>query len=124
MHRPRGGAGAPPRDIYEFSLDGEEAQVYLKGKTMEGGSPLSEYIHNEHRHGGLYSLPPLEGSDNPDLTAPQKKKRKRCGVCNPCLRKENCGTCSNCENRKVGHQICKLRKCEFLKKKSNKGEVS
>ena len=47
-----------------------------------------------------------------------RKKRKRCGVCEPCLRKENCGECSHCKNRKTGHQICKLRKCSELKKKS------
>ncbi|XP_060712619.1 methylcytosine dioxygenase TET3 isoform X1 [Hemiscyllium ocellatum] len=52
-----------------------------------------------------------------DIPAYQKKKRKRCGVCDPCMRKDNCGECSNCKNRKTGHQICKQRKCEELKKK-------
>uniref|UniRef100_A0A8C6VHQ6 CXXC-type zinc finger protein 4 n=1 Tax=Naja naja TaxID=35670 RepID=A0A8C6VHQ6_NAJNA len=46
-----------------------------------------------------------------------KKKRKRCGVCVPCKRLINCGVCSSCRNRKTGHQICKFRKCEELKKK-------
>jgi len=46
-----------------------------------------------------------------------KKKRKRCGVCPPCLRRLNCGECRSCKNRRTGHQICKLRKCEELKKK-------
>nr|XP_015202470.1 PREDICTED: methylcytosine dioxygenase TET1 isoform X1 [Lepisosteus oculatus]XP_015202471.1 PREDICTED: methylcytosine dioxygenase TET1 isoform X1 [Lepisosteus oculatus] len=46
-----------------------------------------------------------------------KKKRRRCGVCEPCLRKINCGECSCCRNRKTGHQICKLRKCMELRKK-------
>ncbi|KAG2463115.1 CXXC5 protein, partial [Polypterus senegalus] len=46
-----------------------------------------------------------------------KKKRRRCGACEPCLRKVNCGECSCCRNRKTGHQICKLRKCNELKKK-------
>ncbi|XP_066488719.1 CXXC-type zinc finger protein 4 [Tiliqua scincoides] len=49
--------------------------------------------------------------------APAKKKRKRCGVCVPCKRLINCGVCSSCRNRKTGHQICKFRKCEELKKK-------
>uniref|UniRef100_A0A4W3GXE8 CXXC-type domain-containing protein n=1 Tax=Callorhinchus milii TaxID=7868 RepID=A0A4W3GXE8_CALMI len=48
----------------------------------------------------------------------QKKKRRRCGECVPCTRRENCGKCSNCRNRKTGHQICKQRKCEVLKTKS------
>ncbi|XP_078659931.1 methylcytosine dioxygenase TET3-like isoform X1 [Branchiostoma floridae x Branchiostoma belcheri] len=53
---------------------------------------------------------------SPILSAP-RKKRKRCGECEPCTRKENCGECSSCKNRKTGHQICKLRKCTELKKK-------
>ncbi|TNN61937.1 CXXC-type zinc finger protein 4 [Liparis tanakae] len=40
---------------------------------------------------------------------PAKKKRKR--------RLINCGVCSSCRNRKTGHQICKFRKCDELKKK-------
>nr|XP_046172598.1 CXXC-type zinc finger protein 5 isoform X1 [Oncorhynchus gorbuscha]XP_046172599.1 CXXC-type zinc finger protein 5 isoform X1 [Oncorhynchus gorbuscha]XP_046172600.1 CXXC-type zinc finger protein 5 isoform X1 [Oncorhynchus gorbuscha]XP_046172601.1 CXXC-type zinc finger protein 5 isoform X1 [Oncorhynchus gorbuscha]XP_046172602.1 CXXC-type zinc finger protein 5 isoform X1 [Oncorhynchus gorbuscha]XP_046172603.1 CXXC-type zinc finger protein 5 isoform X1 [Oncorhynchus gorbuscha] len=46
-----------------------------------------------------------------------KKKRKRCGMCQPCRRRINCETCSSCRNRKTGHQICKFRKCDELKKK-------
>ncbi|KAF7697203.1 CXXC-type zinc finger protein 5 isoform X1 [Silurus meridionalis] len=46
-----------------------------------------------------------------------KKKRKRCGMCAPCRRRINCEQCSSCRNRKTGHQICKFRKCEELKKK-------
>lgn len=47
----------------------------------------------------------------------ERKKRRRCGACVPCLRKINCGQCSCCLNRKTGHQICKLRKCMELKKR-------
>ncbi|KAM6184832.1 methylcytosine dioxygenase TET1 [Rhynchocyon petersi] len=47
----------------------------------------------------------------------EKKKRKRCGLCGPCLEKTNCGECTYCQNRKNSHQICKKRKCEELKKK-------
>ncbi|XP_028298254.1 CXXC-type zinc finger protein 5 isoform X2 [Gouania willdenowi] len=50
-----------------------------------------------------------------------KRKRKRCGVCGPCRRLINCGVCSSCRNRKTGHQICKFRKCEELKKKPGGG---
>ncbi|KAI9542342.1 hypothetical protein NQZ68_020689 [Dissostichus eleginoides] len=46
-----------------------------------------------------------------------KKKRKRCGMCQPCRRRINCDQCSSCRNRKTGHQICKFRKCDELKKK-------
>ncbi|KAL0964599.1 hypothetical protein UPYG_G00326270 [Umbra pygmaea] len=47
----------------------------------------------------------------------ERKKRSRCGACEPCLRKINCGQCSCCLNRRTGHQICKLRKCMELRKR-------
>ncbi|XP_069473748.1 methylcytosine dioxygenase TET3 isoform X2 [Ambystoma mexicanum] len=53
-----------------------------------------------------------------ESSAQIRKKRKRCGLCAPCMRKEACGKCYNCVNRRTSHQICKLRKCEQLKKKS------
>ena len=53
-----------------------------------------------------------------------RKKRRRCGGCEPCLRKVNCGECSNCVNRKTGHQICKFRKCIELKKVRNKRAIA
>lgn len=70
----------------------------------------------------------LPGSWGPDgagslfWTAPkpqkrERKKRSRCGTCEPCLRKTSCGQCSCCLNRRTGHQICKLRKCVELKRR-------
>nr|XP_045370756.1 methylcytosine dioxygenase TET3-like [Camelus bactrianus] len=60
---------------------------------------------------------PMAGSE-PQLrgSGDARKKRKRCGTCEPCRRLENCGACTSCTNRRT-HQICKLRKCEVLKKK-------
>uniref|UniRef100_A0A8C6WE43 Methylcytosine dioxygenase TET n=1 Tax=Neogobius melanostomus TaxID=47308 RepID=A0A8C6WE43_9GOBI len=55
--------------------------------------------------------------------APQRKERKkrsRCGTCEPCRRKVNCGRCSCCLNRRTGHQICTLRKCAELRKRRSK----
>lgn len=49
------------------------------------------------------------------LEKKERKKRRQCGECVPCLRKANCGQCSCCLNQKTGHQICKLRKCVTLK---------
>ncbi|XP_065106943.1 methylcytosine dioxygenase TET3 isoform X1 [Paramisgurnus dabryanus] len=119
MHKLRGGPGPPVHDIYEFSLDEEDPKVYLGARSARVVSPAADYIRSEHEQAGLYSLPHMEGED----LVPQKKKRKRCGVCGPCTRKENCGTCANCLNRKIGHQICKLRKCDELKRRKNQWEV-
>ncbi|KAK3553789.1 hypothetical protein QTP70_012162 [Hemibagrus guttatus] len=65
--------------------------------------------HNNNHSNHIFS--PASGGNA------AKKKRKRCGVCAPCRRLINCGVCSSCRNRKTGHQICKFRKCEELKKK-------
>ncbi|XP_035507022.2 CXXC-type zinc finger protein 5-like [Scophthalmus maximus] len=59
----------------------------------------------------------LSSSASSSSGAVAKRKRKRCGVCGPCRRLINCGVCSSCRNRKTGHQICKFRKCDELKKK-------
>ncbi|XP_061566386.1 CXXC-type zinc finger protein 5-like [Cololabis saira] len=71
----------------------------------------------------LSSLSSLSSSSSSSSagTAAAKRKRKRCGVCGPCRRLINCGVCSSCRNRKTGHQICKFRKCEELKKKPGGG---
>ncbi|XP_035519804.1 methylcytosine dioxygenase TET3 [Morone saxatilis] len=49
----------------------------------------------------------------------ERKKRSRCGTCEPCLRKISCGQCSCCLNRRTGHQICKLRKCVELRRRAS-----
>lgn len=141
MNRSRGGGPGPaPQDIYDFSMDEDDAKVLLRGRAMGGGvvSPLAEYIQSEHQNGGFFPMamaPPPEAQDSSvrgggggggggGAAAPQRKKRRRCGVCGPCMRQENCGTCNSCINRKIGHQICKLRKCDQLKKKASSWEVS
>lgn len=63
----------------------------------------------------------LSSSSSSSSGTVAKRKRKRCGVCGPCRRLINCGVCSSCRNRKTGHQICKFRKCEELKKKPGGG---
>ena len=54
-----------------------------------------------------------------DPDKPVKKKRKRCGECTGCQRKDNCGECAPCRNDK-SHQICKMRRCERLTEKKPK----
>lgn len=60
------------------------------------------------------STPPPPKPQPPQV---ERRKRKACGVCEPCQQKVNCGECTYCKNRKNSHQICKKRKCEVLKKK-------
>lgn len=123
MPRPKAGPGPPPEDIFEFSLDADEAQsLHLYRKSLEKTSPLSKYIESEHQQAGLFTLSPSDASL--DAAVDQKKRRRKCGTCTPCLRRENCGSCANCLNRKTGKQICKLRKCEQLKRRRTEWEVS
>ncbi|KAM8974308.1 methylcytosine dioxygenase TET3 isoform 1-T1 [Pelodytes ibericus] len=84
--------------IYDFCDDGEALGRY-RGPELSGEKGIDV---------GDRAMETLEQT---------RKKRKRCGVCVPCLRKEPCGACYNCVNRSTSHQICKMRKCEELKKK-------
>ncbi|XP_014246962.1 DNA N6-methyl adenine demethylase isoform X2 [Cimex lectularius] len=71
---------------------------------------------------------PLACHQNPNMQSeddihelsdkPVKKKRKRCGECIGCQRKDNCGDCAPCRNDK-SHQICKMRRCEKLTEKKH-----
>ncbi|XP_076854049.1 methylcytosine dioxygenase TET3 isoform X2 [Brachyhypopomus gauderio] len=117
MHNPRAASAPPTPDIYDFSQDEEDGKVFLGARAATAVSPLMKYIQTEHQHAGLYALPHPDCGELPGPAALSRKKRRRCGVCAPCRRTENCGNCSNCLNRKIGHQICKLRKCDELKKK-------
>ncbi|XP_056427475.1 methylcytosine dioxygenase TET3 isoform X1 [Hyla sarda] len=98
-HAPLPRMGA--QDVYDFCDDGESL-----GRLKPVELPVEMAV------GG-----PVGGDSNMELAEQPLKKRKRCGVCVPCLRKEPCGACTNCVNRSTSHQICKMRKCEQLKKK-------
>ena len=89
-----------------ISLNLVQDNVSNSTQTVEASGPSS--LTNP---AGGY--PPAYSSVLPML---EKKKRRRCGVCEPCLRKTNCEECSCCRKRKTSHRICKKRKCEELKK--------
>uniref|UniRef100_A0A667XLV1 Methylcytosine dioxygenase TET n=1 Tax=Myripristis murdjan TaxID=586833 RepID=A0A667XLV1_9TELE len=113
------------------SLDGS---LSLSCSSESTRSSLSFDTESEAGYGD--PSPPIlpgswgpEGACLPSWTSrkPQRKERKkrsRCGTCEPCLRKISCGQCSCCLNRRTGHQICKLRKCVELKKRRSSSLVS
>ncbi|ELK32361.1 Methylcytosine dioxygenase TET1 [Myotis davidii] len=114
----------PPADTQGFAL-APEGGLHHASQTLaldtqagpsksEGGSPQVDTT--------VVSTPvslvsTSSSSHTTVLPTLEKKKRKRCGVCEPCQQKANCGECTYCKNRKNSHQICKKRKCEELKKK-------
>lgn len=83
--------------------------------SPDGSDESMSGNHSGVSDGGATSPSPGDGSTS---SQNKKKKRKRCGVCKPCLTKQNCGECSSCKNRRTGHQICKMRKCVELRKKA------
>lgn len=93
---------------------GSDAQVPSVSSTGVRG--FKHPIHQQHQHsmtGGSES----DGHHNGEKQG--KKKRKRCGECVGCMRKDNCASCAPCRNDK-SHQICKMRRCEKLTEKKIK----
>lgn len=89
-------------------LEGEVSQVSITGSADVKATAMSMPVTGA----STSSLPC--NSTQPTV---ERRKRKACGVCEPCQQKANCGECTYCKNRKNSHQICKKRKCEVLKKK-------
>lgn len=94
------------------SLDSEEGPGAAEnsGQVAAVSSTGSRNVH--HMGAGLND----GESDGALGDKPAKKKRKRCGECIGCQRKDNCGDCAPCRNDK-SHQICKMRRCEKLTEK-------
>ncbi|XP_061692322.1 methylcytosine dioxygenase TET1 isoform X2 [Syngnathoides biaculeatus] len=114
--------GAPeldlPPKISTPSLDGSSAFSYSSESTR---SSFSLETESEQGYGESLVSWGCEGGRCPPSWKQQqrkeRRKRSRCGRCEPCLRTISCGRCSCCLNRSTGHQICKLRKCVELKRR-------
>lgn len=89
-------------------------------------STRSSFSFDTESETGCAEAGPGSGSPGTSLKPPKKERRKRsrCGTCEPCLRKINCGQCSCCLNRRTGHQICKLRKCVELRRRRPSSLIS
>lgn len=70
---------------------------------------------NEESSAGIPMTPQL----SPTSAARKQKRirRRRCGSCAGCSRNENCGTCSVCTNQNTTNSVCKLRRCDILKRR-------
>ncbi|XP_039293360.1 DNA N6-methyl adenine demethylase isoform X2 [Nilaparvata lugens] len=88
-------------------------QVAAVSSTAGFKSPPVTHSVNQSDPSGADPSMMDNGSDKP-----VKKKRKRCGECIGCQRKDNCGDCAPCRNDK-SHQICKMRRCEKLTEKKH-----
>lgn len=110
---------APERGLYHASQGIAQLSLMGPSKSGRGSSQISmaSMVDNITVVSKPVSLASTCSSYTTLLPTLEKKKRKRCGVCEPCQQKTNCGECTYCKNRKNSHQICKKRKCEELKKK-------
>ncbi|KOC60804.1 CXXC-type zinc finger protein 4 [Habropoda laboriosa] len=102
------------RKIRAGSMESEDSagagNVENSGQVAAVSSTANRGPH--HMGGGMVDA----DGDGGLSDKPAKKKRKRCGECIGCQRKDNCGDCAPCRNDK-SHQICKMRRCEKLTEK-------
>nr|XP_012306840.1 methylcytosine dioxygenase TET1 isoform X2 [Aotus nancymaae] len=110
------------RGLFHASLGVAQPSQAGPSKSDSGNSQVSVTSTVQVVNTTVVTTPvPMVSTSNSSYTTLlptlEKKKRKRCGVCEPCQQKTNCGECTYCKNRKNSHQICKKRKCEELKKK-------
>ncbi|XP_027712355.1 CXXC-type zinc finger protein 5 isoform X2 [Vombatus ursinus] len=116
------GAGLPDMEAVSGTeaLNGPSDFPYLGAFPINPGlfimTPAGVFLAESALHMAGLAEYPMQ-SELASAISSGKKKRKRCGMCPPCRRRINCEQCSSCRNRKTGHQICKFRKCEELKKK-------
>ena len=111
-------------DHSSVDTPGQVAAISSTDPTPETLAGLADAFKPPSHHvGGIqHPTPSVMAGDDPDK--PTKKKRKRCGECGGCQKKDNCGECAPCRNDK-SHQICKLRRCDRLtEKKPRKPNVS
>lgn len=117
---------APENELQHAPLDLTQCSQDAPGKLEGGIFPVSTTSSADIKAATTTSTPltPVTQAGTSSLpcksTPPptvERRKRKACGVCEPCQQKSNCGECTYCKNRKNSHQICKKRKCEVLKKK-------
>ncbi|XP_048187090.1 CXXC-type zinc finger protein 5 [Perognathus longimembris pacificus] len=116
------GAGLPDMEAVAGAeaLNSQSDFPYLGAFPINPGlfimTPAGVFLAESALHMAGLAEYPMQGELASAISS-GKKKRKRCGMCAPCRRRINCEQCSSCRNRKTGHQICKFRKCEELKKK-------
>lgn len=113
------------RKIRASSLESSATESDGASSNMEIGSENSGQVaaisstagfkspHQTMQPNGSMELDEISGGNGDKQV---KKKRKRCGECIGCQRKDNCGDCAPCRNDK-SHQICKQRRCEKLTEK-------
>ncbi len=72
----------------------------------------------------LRNLTPSGLASPTSQTKKKRVRRRRCGSCAGCTRRDNCGTCSVCTNLNATNTVCKLKRCDALKKRVSGSPVN
>lgn len=133
--------GSPTRSDYRKKERRKIRASSLESSATESDGASSNMEISSENSGQVAAVSSTAGFKSPHQTMPTnggmeldeisggngdkqvKKKRKRCGECIGCQRKDNCGDCAPCRNDK-SHQICKQRRCEKLTEKKVRTTVS
>ncbi|XP_075836242.1 methylcytosine dioxygenase TET1 isoform X2 [Microtus pennsylvanicus] len=110
----------PESGLQHAPLDLTQGPQATSSKVEGGISQVNTASSADGKATGMSMPVSQAGTSSSQKSTPpmvERKKRKPCGVCEPCQQKTNCGECTYCMNRRNSHQICKKRKCEVLKKK-------
>lgn len=98
----------------------ESPQAPLVSNTQQP-DPFSLIAPSPNLHNIVGAPPPMGhpvGSTSPSpAKKPKRVRRKRCLTCEGCLKKDNCGTCSVCTNSNATNTVCKMRRCDVLKRR-------
>ena len=93
--------------------------------TVEESIPLTPATTaNESSAVSVSVTSTINRENNPSNVSPlnavkkvKRIRRKRCLKCEGCLRKENCGVCSVCTNPNATNSVCKMKRCDALKRR-------
>ncbi|ODM92930.1 DNA N6-methyl adenine demethylase [Orchesella cincta] len=108
--------GKRKRSDTNGSMNGMNDHAHQVSSVSSTDSDFKRPNGSNHASNGKMSNGMGHSEHGDSLDKPVKKKRKRCGECIGCQRKDNCGECAPCRNDK-SHQICKQRRCDKLTEK-------
>lgn len=92
--------------------------------TVEENIPVTPTVTTSESSAATMNVTNGNNDNNPSNVSPpniakktKRIRRKRCSMCVGCLRKENCGVCSVCTNPNATNSVCKMKRCDALKRR-------
>lgn len=108
----------PPVFVFDDFLPKATPVSGEPSPVPRASTPVVKIGDNEGNSAALPKTPTCTEQLSPTTIAKKKHvRRSRCGSCVGCTRRDNCGTCSVCTNPNATKSVCKLRRCELLKRR-------